>query len=447
MKKVLRWGLGAVLVLVLAVWFGVPMLLGTGWARERVKAALAGNTGREVEIGSISFGWTSGLALHDVVVKQKPEQGIEEGDLFRLEDLRLRVGFGDLLKKRLNVADLTVEGPAIVIVREKDGTLNISDLLVGESGTAGGAGGEEAPAGDGAKKTSVAARLNIEDGRILFVDRKLGTRVEAEGIGAAARWVDGKLDVDLGCLLNGGEVKLLAQADLAGERKPFEVAEFSISGAELTKDLALLSSFLPLLGEQPDQASGRLTFRLEGLRADGFDLETLKRTLAGSGDVRLEGGLLGGAPTQMMFAALRGLTGGESGSLAALGEGKGIGVDLLESAFTIADGKISTEGLSLAGKGLDLVLRGWTSLTGKLSYAVEAKNLSEELAKHEKVRKILGERNVLPLLLQGSLGAPEVSVDMKGLASGLLERGLDELRDRTGGKLPDGVEKVIPGLK
>ena len=59
MFKFIRVVILIALILALVVYFGVPLLLKTGWAREKVQTALAENTGRDVQVGSISFNWFS----------------------------------------------------------------------------------------------------------------------------------------------------------------------------------------------------------------------------------------------------------------------------------------------------------------------------------------------------------------------------------------------------
>ena len=63
-----------IVVLAAAVFFGLPPLLGTNWAREKIRSSMEKSTGRKVEIGSVSFSWANGLAVRDVKMDQKEGQ-------------------------------------------------------------------------------------------------------------------------------------------------------------------------------------------------------------------------------------------------------------------------------------------------------------------------------------------------------------------------------------
>lgn len=449
--KILKIVIGVLVLLLVAGYFGVPYLLETSWAREKVRKSLAEKTGRDVEVGDIAFGWTSGLTVSSVTVKQKPGDDAKDGPLFSLGKLHLSVGLSDILDKTIHVDEFTVEEPKIVIIRDRNGRFNFADLLEKPSEETGPApspapegGGESG--GGGGSGTKVTARLDISNGTVLYIDEPLGTRVEAKGIDATGLWSDGELTLDLACDLNGGKVKLSADSDLSVMPAPFTVKEFTIDGSDFGTNLAALGLFLPLAGESPQEASGTLTFSLKDLTGKGFDLEALRRTLTAKGDIQLKGGALVSGPVTQLYSALQGLGAGDLSALAAGaaegGGGKKLGVQLFTSTFRIEDGKILTDDMKLDGAGISLTLSGWTSLDGHIDYKVVADQLDELLAKNKQLADALGKDGTLPLGFTGTLASPKFAVDVESAAKKAIE---GEIEKRIGDKLPGGIKLPIPG--
>jgi AsmA protein len=184
MRKFLKWVFILIVVVGVGGYFGIPALLGTGFAHEQVRQAMADGTGREVELGQISFGWMSGLTVSNVTVKQKAGDFAEEGPLFTLEGLSLDLGWKQILNKKIEVSDLTVDGPSIVIIRDKNGRFNFDDLLEKSA--------EEKPDTPSGTAPPVTVHLFINDGRVLFIDQKVGTRVEMEDFDARAEWKEAR---------------------------------------------------------------------------------------------------------------------------------------------------------------------------------------------------------------------------------------------------------------
>ena len=114
-------------VLLLGTYIAIPILVQTSWAKEQIRDGIAEATGRDVKIGEITFGWFSGLRVSDVVVHQKEGDHADDGPLFSLGALNLKVGLGDIFRKKINIESFDIDAPRIVIVREPGGEFNISD--------------------------------------------------------------------------------------------------------------------------------------------------------------------------------------------------------------------------------------------------------------------------------------------------------------------------------
>lgn len=424
-----------VLVLGLLVWFGVPALLETTWARETVKDSLSQGTGRQVELGALGFGWTRGLQVEDVVVHQKEPAQEAIGPLFSLAALELRLGFLDMLQQRIALDRIAAERPAITLIRDEQGVFNIQDLL-----------GPEKEAEEKTRGPEVRAVLAVEDGRLLFVDRGLETRLEVTGLDADARWDKGRLDLEGRCRLNGGPVRFKGHADLAKQPAPFKLEELTADGCRLTVNMAHLGLLLPVLGQRPQEASGTLRLQLEDLSGEGFTLEELSRTLKARGTVEVRGGTVLSGPLAAIFQAVAGLLKEDSPAVDGDG-GTALEVRLMRSSFRIAGGAVRSDDIRVEGPGMDLRLAGSTSLDGALDYQVRLHGLGRMLGKTEAVQRVLGEDGTLPLRLTGSLGDPEVTVDLEDTLRRALRRELGgRLEKELGEQVPPELRRLLPIL-
>jgi AsmA family len=432
MRKFLKWVFILIVVVGVGGYFGIPALLGTGFAHEQVRQAMADGTGREVELGQISFGWMSGLTVSNVTVKQKAGDFAEEGPLFTLEGLSLDLGWKQILNKKIEVSDLTVDGPSIVIIRDKNGRFNFDDLLEKSA--------EEKPDTPSGTAPPVTVHLFINDGRVLFIDQKVGTRVEMEDFDARAEWKEGKLVLSADFILNDGEVNLLANADLSKQPSPFEVEQVVIDGSQFTANAAVLAPFIPLMGEKPQNASGTLGFKLEGLKAEGLDMDSLKRSLTGAGSLSLEGGAMLSGPITQLFSALKALGAKDLSALSGGSGSQALDFNLLSSTFAIRDGRIFTDDLKLEGVGMNLGMKGSTGLDGTVDYTLLVGGLDDLIGKNKALSKYVGNSGAIPFGFKGSLASPKISVDAEGALKGAAESLIDE-------HLPGGLKGILPGGK
>jgi hypothetical protein len=449
MKKILKWVVIPLVVLGALIWFGVPALVEMDWARDEVKKALATSTGRAVDVGSISFSWTRGLGVSDVVVQQKTEHPSDRGPLLRLDKLHIDVGLRQLMDRKLALDEILVEEPQIVAIRFPDGTFNFSDLMAQPSAPAptptppdpGGGTGEPKPApGEEDKKDSpaVTAKLAVRDARVVYIDQKLGTEVVMQDFDTDATYDNGKVILDSTFTLNGGAGVLKANADLSVDPSPFQVSEFSLDGTSLDANLANLGIVFPLMGDKPQQASGKVAFSLKDIAAKGFDMPSLQQSLAGQGTFRLEGGTLLSGPVIQLMSAIKALGAGDLSGLTAGAADQSLALEVVSSTFRIAQGRVHSDNLNLTGKGMEMALAGSTGLDGGIDYDLKIKGLDDLLKSQPQVAQIIGSKGHLPFKLTGSLASPSLSVDAEGAIKGAVEGALK-------GALEGQAEKLIPG--
>ena len=169
MSRLLRGlviALVAVLLLLGALLLALPRLLSLDAIRARVLSAISAALHRPVEAGAIRVEILSGLGAGiDGLVVRNPS-GWETEALARIDRLSVKVAFWPLLKKRVEVRRIVLDGSTIAIERDPSGKSSIADLLASPPA-----------AGAGPPPTETAAfvlsRLRISRGRFLFVDRKV----------------------------------------------------------------------------------------------------------------------------------------------------------------------------------------------------------------------------------------------------------------------------------
>jgi AsmA protein len=151
-------------VLVLAV-LALPYLVSLDAMRARIVGSAEAALHRKVDVGRVRLKILSGLGagVEKVVVHNKP--GSETPALLTADEVSVKVAFWPLLRKRVEVRRLVLDGVSVAIERDPSGALNVSDFLS--------AGGRESQgAAESAAAALLVSRVEIRRGRALFVDRK-----------------------------------------------------------------------------------------------------------------------------------------------------------------------------------------------------------------------------------------------------------------------------------
>jgi len=127
--KVLAAFLGSVLLLIVAA---VLVLSNTDWGRERVRRivlrVLEGPVHGTVQIGRIDGNLLSGFVLRDVAIRDSA------GNPFvTAAEMRTRYGLRSLLKKRVELADLALVRPVVILDRAPGGEWNYERIFPGDT--------------------------------------------------------------------------------------------------------------------------------------------------------------------------------------------------------------------------------------------------------------------------------------------------------------------------
>ncbi len=158
--------LGAAVTALAALVLGLALLFSPGSLKPRIQAAASEATGLEIRIAgklALSF-FPFGVSAKDVRVASK---GVELGSV---ESLDLAIDPLPLLKKKVVVRGGRLLGPAVTIVRQADGHLNVE-------GTA------TRPAGAHPAAPFRLSHLEVSGGLLVYLDEKTGERTELRDLG------------------------------------------------------------------------------------------------------------------------------------------------------------------------------------------------------------------------------------------------------------------------
>jgi len=118
---------------------------------------------RKVEIDDVSVSIFGGLGVDVVGMRVLNPSGFTQEELFKFDQLLVRVKFWPLLHKRIEVKKLVLKSPLINLEKNREGVSNFSDLLKG------GKGGFFLPV--------AFDQMEIRDGQILYLDDKDKKRI------------------------------------------------------------------------------------------------------------------------------------------------------------------------------------------------------------------------------------------------------------------------------
>src|SRR5262249_13750144 len=153
-----------VLILVVLV---LPYVVSLDAVRARVISAAEASLHRKVEIGKMRIQILTGpgASVEKLAVLNGPK--LSTHSLLSADRASVKVALWPLLSKRIEVRKVVLDGATITIERDPDGKRNIDDFLsAGQR--------ESGPASRTAAAALLVSRIEIDRGRLVFVDRKGG---------------------------------------------------------------------------------------------------------------------------------------------------------------------------------------------------------------------------------------------------------------------------------
>ncbi|NQT18134.1 MAG: AsmA family protein, partial [Planctomycetes bacterium] len=150
-----------------------PALVSTAAVERVISESTQENLGRPAKLGDFSMSLIGGarVVLSDLVIEDKKEYGDEP--LLQIDKLTLDADILPLLRKKLVINNLTIEGPRISVVKGEDGRLNLADLPLKKEPAA-----ERLPDEEALSAAAIPAfkitNLAVRNGTVRFADRATG---------------------------------------------------------------------------------------------------------------------------------------------------------------------------------------------------------------------------------------------------------------------------------
>lgn len=265
MKLIVRILLALVVLVVVAI-IAVPFLVPSGWIAQKVAEQVKAQTGRTLAFSqdtSLSFFPDIALTLKDARLSNPPD--MPEGHVVAMETLRLKVALQPLIARKVEVQEFRLEKPSVNLLVTGDGKSNwrLPESAGGAStGTSSGTQGESS-----LTPTEITlGPINIEGGRLRYLDERSGTALKLDDINAAISLpkLDGPVAIKGDLVWNGEKVALDFKAD-----EPAALAEDRASAVSFTlaaKPLAMGYAGKISL-QQGFQMAGGVNVKTPNLRA------------------------------------------------------------------------------------------------------------------------------------------------------------------------------------
>ena len=233
MKKFLKWILalvGVVVFLLVIVAFVLPMVVDPNDYKEEISAAVSKKTGRELTIdGDIKWSVfpSIGLELSDVTLGN-PEE-FDGQPMLDIGEAGISVKFLPLLKREVQVGEVSMNDVSIYLSRKADGKNNWEDL------TRAGAGGDTSSSGSGRGIESFQmSGIEITNARVTLDDVDQTTELKEFDLKATNIKLGKPFGLKGGFSMNLPQSQVAGDVDFAGQvQSSADGKRFGISGLRL----------------------------------------------------------------------------------------------------------------------------------------------------------------------------------------------------------------------
>lgn len=257
--RVLKWGLGLVLVLVLlvgAAFFLIPTDRIVAIASDRFATA----TGRTLSVGSVSPSLSPfGVSARDIAISNA--DWAAAGPMVTADSLKVSVDFGSLFSGSPRIRAVELVRPTVMLETNADGAANW-DM----------GGGSDTASGGGAPDFTLDA-FEIIDGTLSFTTPVQSIRVEDLSLATALPGVENPATVSLSARVGdaalSGDVALSRSGALFGQGPADATAALALGEANIALDGILNLAGTPIFSgnldvDLPDTAKTLQTLGIEG---------------------------------------------------------------------------------------------------------------------------------------------------------------------------------------
>lgn len=171
--KIILWIVAIFLIIVLVSTIGVKLIFTKEKLLSMIEPRLEEALNREVEIKDVSISILGGLGADVKGMTVYEREGFIQKKFLTFERFSIRVKFFPLLKRKIEIKKIILEKPVIGLEKNKQGFLNIDDLVKKE--------------GEFTLPPIVFEKMEIKDGKIDYFDQTKGYKITLEHIGQQAK--------------------------------------------------------------------------------------------------------------------------------------------------------------------------------------------------------------------------------------------------------------------
>jgi AsmA protein len=364
----------------------------TGWARDRLVAALRRETGHEVRLEAVRVGFLGELKLQGLELA-RPDR--VDDPWLRAESILIDVNAAELLGGCLEPGWVEARGVFLRVHRDANGQFELGHLLRHHPRPS----GDAAPGASASEEALPEVGFRLAEARVVIIDEPTGTRLELADLGGQGTWRPDRTTLrELRGRLNGGPFLLEGEFE-RGPGCPMFEGELHARKVAIGQGMGLLGYIAPVLAGTSTGLEGRLDLNLY-LRGQGDTPGELERSVIGRGAVRIDPVTLDESPILA-----------ELGRVLALP--RGVRVGSVGGDFEVARGRVATRDLTVEVGGLPIVLDGWTDYGGRVDYRIRSEGVAEAVARE--LRSLFEDLpvrvdDVLDLRLRGEPGRYELTL-------------------------------------
>jgi AsmA protein len=370
-------------------WALLLSVVPTDWARQRIVSRLGAVTGRSVRIATVRVGALGGIYLTGLEIGAPGASG---DPWLKVAEAHINVSPLQMLCGQVEPTATDIRGVTLRILRREDGTLELADLIQGSAPSSPTAG----------SKSCLLSHLalRIREAQVDVIDLPTQTRLECRAVEGRATSEGRHATIqELKGTLNGGSFEVVAQLDRTTPSPSFE-GQIRAQGIAMNEGMGALCYLVPILSGDSGHPDGTLGINLY-LRGHGTARAELRASIVGHGAVSLD-------PIQLEGSRLL-------DDLASFVELPPQGrVGSIKGSFTIKQGRILSDDLTLSISRLPIVLSGWTDFDGRVNYRVRTDSLVDRLP--VKARDLLADlaieaQQLTNVKIEGPIDAPSVTID------------------------------------
>ncbi|MGB2696452.1 MAG: AsmA-like C-terminal region-containing protein [Candidatus Zixiibacteriota bacterium] len=179
--RILFWVMGILVLLIIITSVVIKIVFTKEKLMTMIKPRMEAALNREVEIQDVSISIIGGLGADMEGVKIHNLPGYTHKELFEFKTLSIRVKFWPLLRKRIEIKKLILDEPIIALEKNKEGVLNIDDLIKEE--------------GEITIPAVPFDQMEIKNGKLIFSDQTKPSQILLNQINQQARFtLDQKME-------------------------------------------------------------------------------------------------------------------------------------------------------------------------------------------------------------------------------------------------------------